>query len=157
MKTTFKVEGLKELDAALAELPRATGKNVLRRVARKSLEPLAADMKARAPDDPKTGGMDLKNSIGVGTRLTKRQAKLHRKMFRDDKASVEAFAGAGNVPHAHLQEFGAAHHGPQPFARPAYDAWKGTAVPNIATDLAAEIDKAAKRLQRKAARLARKG
>lgn len=157
MKTTFKVEGLREIDAALAELPKATAKNVLRRVGRQALEPLAADMAAKAPDDPATGGMDLKRSIGVGTRLTKRQAALHRKMFKSDKASVELFAGAGGVPQATQQEFGNERHGPQPFARPAWDANKGVMLDTIKTGLWTEIDKAAKRLARKAARLAAKG
>ena len=34
MTITVKVEGLKELDRALMQLPKATGKNVLRRVGR---------------------------------------------------------------------------------------------------------------------------
>lgn len=153
MKTTFKVDGLKELDDALGQLPRATGKNVLRRVARKSLEPLAADMKVRAPVDDG----DLRDGIGVGSKLTKRQRSQHRKMFKDDRASIEMFAGAGGHPQATQQEFGNENHGPQPFARPAYDAWKGTAVQNIAADLWTEIEKASKRLARKAARLAAKG
>lgn len=157
MKTTVRIDGLRELEQALSELPRATGKNVLRRVLRKAAEPMAADMKARAPDDPNTGGMDLKNSIGIGSRLSKRQASIHRKMFRDDKASVEIFVGAGPVPHAHLQEFGTAHHGPQPFARPAWDGHQKSILESIKTDLGTEIDKAAKRLARKAARLAAKG
>lgn len=155
MAVRVRVEGLRELDRALAELPKATGKNVLRRVLRKVGEPMAADMKAKAPDDPGTGGNDLRSSIGVGTRLSKRQAKLHRKMFKNDRASVEMFVGAGPVPHAHLQEFGTAHHGPQPFARPSWDAGKGRALETVKTELATEIDKAAKRLARKAARAAK--
>jgi hypothetical protein len=153
VKTTVKIEGLRELDASLGELPRATGKNVLRRVGRKNLQPFADDMQARAPE------LDghLKRKIGVGTKLTRRQASLHRKIFKDDRASVELFAGAGGDPAAVQQEFGNNQHPPQPFGRPAYDAWKGTAVHKIAADLWTEIDKAAKRLARKTARLAAKG
>ena len=43
MKTTMKLEGFRELDKALGELPKATGKNVLRKVGRKALEPMRAD------------------------------------------------------------------------------------------------------------------
>ena len=152
MKTTVRVDGLKELDRALAELPRATGKNVLRRMLRKAAQPIADDMRAKAPDDPGTGGNDLRSSIGVGSRLGKRQAKLHRKMFKSDKASVEVFAGAGVIPHAHLQEFGTVNHGPQPFARPAWDSNKGRALETIRNDLGDEIAKAAKRLAKKRAK-----
>ncbi|WP_457812908.1 HK97-gp10 family putative phage morphogenesis protein [Sinorhizobium meliloti] len=151
------IEGLKQLDQALAELPKATGKAVLRRTLIKAGEPLADDMRAKSPDDPQTGGNDLRSSIGVGTKLSKRQAKLHRKAFKNDKASAEVFVGAGPVPHAHLQEFGTSRHGPQPFARPAWDAAKNQVLDTIKDELAVQITKAAQRLARKAARLAAKG
>ncbi|RVQ23048.1 HK97-gp10 family putative phage morphogenesis protein [Sinorhizobium meliloti] len=151
------IEGLKQLDQALAELPKATGKAVLRRTLIKAGEPLADDMRAKAPDDPATGGNDLRSSIGVGTKLSKRQAKLHRKEFKNDKASAEVFVGAGPVPHAHLQEFGTSRHGPQPFARLAWDAGKNQVLDTIKDELAVQITKAAQRLARKAARLAAKG
>jgi HK97 gp10 family phage protein len=156
MAQTVRIEGLQELEAALGELPKATGRNVLRRVLLKRAEPIADAMRARAPDDPATGGNDLKSSIGVGTRLSKRQAGLHRKAFKDDKAAAEVFVGAGPVPHAHLQEFGTVNHGPQPFARPAWDAGQATVLDGIKDDLWAEIKKAADRLARKTARLAAK-
>lgn len=155
MATRVRIDGLKELDRALGELPKATGKNVLRRVLRKRAEPIAEDMRAKAPDDPRTSGNDLRGSIGVGTKLSKRQAKLHRKMFKNDKASVEMFVGAGPVPHAHLQEFGTSRHGPQAFARPAWDAGKGPLLEGLKDDLWQEIQKAAQRLARKTARQAR--
>ncbi|WP_141333512.1 HK97-gp10 family putative phage morphogenesis protein, partial [Sinorhizobium meliloti] len=142
------IEGLKQLDQALAELPKATGKAVLRRTLIKAGEPLADDMRAEAPDDPATGGNDLRSSIGVGTKLSKRQAKLHRKEFKNDKASAEVFVGAGPVPHAHLQEFGTSRHGPQPFARPAWDAGKNQVLDTIKDELAVQITKAAQRLAR---------
>jgi len=156
-KTTVHVEGLRELDAALGELPKTTGKAVLRRVLKKAGQPIADDMRAKAPDDPVTHGNDLRSSIAVSTKLSKRQAKLHRKMFKNDKASAEVFVGAGPLPYAHLQEFGTAHHGPQAFARPAWDANKGRALDIIANDLGGGIMKAAKRLAKKAARQAAKG
>lgn len=156
-RTIVKIDGLAELERALAELPKATGKNVLRRVLRKVAEPLAADMRSMAPDDPATGGNDLKSSIGVGTRLSKRQASQNRKMFKSDKASVEMFVGAGNLPQAIQQEFGNVNHGPQPFVRPAWDGQKGQMLNTIENDLAREIDAAAKRLAKKAAKLAAAG
>lgn len=151
MRTTVRVDGLRELDEALGELPKATAKNVLRRVARKALEPVAADMAARAPVDDG----HLRDSIGVGTRLTRRQAALHRKAFRDDRASIEMFAGAGGMPQAHLREFGGDGHPPHPFARPAWDSNKNGVLESIKSDLGDEIMKAAQRLARKAARAAK--
>lgn len=156
IRQTIRVEGLKELEKSLRELPKATGKNVLRRVLRKRAQPLADDMRAKAPDDPETSGKDLHTSIGVGTRLSRNQGRLHRKMFRDDKASVEMFVGAGALPQAHMQEFGVVHHDPQPFARPAWDENKMAMLDGIKDDLWQEIEKSAKRLARKRVRQARK-
>ncbi|WP_268890732.1 HK97-gp10 family putative phage morphogenesis protein [Mesorhizobium xinjiangense] len=152
MATRVKIDGLKELERALAELPKATGKNVLRRTLRKAAQPVADAMRDKAPDDPNTGGNDLRSSIAVSTKLSKRQKSQHRKMFKSDKASVEIFVGAGPLPQAHLQEFGAPQHGPQSFARPAWDANKRQVLDTIKDDLGEEIVKAAKRLAKKAAK-----
>lgn len=155
MATTVKITGLRELEKALGELPKATGKNVLRRVLRKRAQPIADAARAMAPDDPATGGDDLRASIGVGTKLSPRQAKLHRKMFKSDRASVEMFVGAGPDPAAVQQEFGNVNHGPQPFMRPAWDGNKDALIEGIKDDLADEIAKAAKRVAAKAARAAK--
>jgi HK97 gp10 family phage protein len=151
-RETVKIHGLRELEAALADLPTATGKNVLRRVLNARAQPIADAASSMAPDDPATGGHDLRSSIGVSTKLSPRQKGLHRKMFKDDKAAVEMFVGAGPLPQAHLQEFGTVHHGPQPFMRPAWDEGQGQLLDGIAADLWSEIDKAAKRVAKKRAK-----
>ena len=150
---TVKVEGLIELDRALAELPRATQRNVLKRVLIKRAQPIADMAEALAPN---LYG-DLKRSIGVGTKLSPRQASVKRKMFRDEKSSVEVFAGAGPVPQSTLVEFGSVHNvPPEPYMRPAWDATQGAVLDGIAKDLWDEISKAAARLARKTARLSAK-
>jgi HK97 gp10 family phage protein len=157
MAPRVRVEGLRELEKTLAELPKATAKGVLRRVLLKRGKPLADTMRALAPDDPETGGKDLRSSVAVGTKLSTRQARLHRAATRDDKAFAEVFVGAGPLPQAHLQEFGAAHHGPQPFARPAWDSHKLGILNGLKEDLGTEIMKSAKRLADRRAKLAAKG
>jgi HK97 gp10 family phage protein len=142
------VEGLRQVEQALGQLGKATGRNVMRRVAIKRLTPIADDMRERAPDDPNTGGEDLRNSIAVTTKRPRRHKKV---------SEVEAHAGPGQLPQAHLQEFGAPQHGPQPFARPAWDAGKDEILPGLAEDFWDEIKKAADRQARKTARLAAKG
>lgn len=146
----IKIEGLRELDRALGQLSKSTGKNVLRRVARKALTPFAEDMREKVPEDKG----DLKRGVGVGTRLTRRQAALHRKTVRDSKASIEMFAGAGGHPQAVQQEFGNVNHPPQPSARPAWDANKDRALRIVVTELGREIEKAAQRAARKRTRQA---
>jgi HK97 gp10 family phage protein len=160
MKTTVKVEGLRELDAALGELSKSAARAVLRRVGLKALQPVAETARSLAPDDPATSGNDLKSSIGVGTKLSPRQARLARSAVRKgeaDKHFAEVYAGAGPDPAAHNQEYGNIHHGAQPFMRPAWDQNKGKVLEIIKSDLGTEIEKSAKRAAARAARLKAKG
>ena len=139
------IEGLSELKTALRELPDATAKNVLRRIMKKRGEPIAEHARQLVPVDQG----DLRDSISVGTRLSKTQRRQHRKDGPDD---VEMFIGPGPHPQAHLQEFGTQHHPAQPFMRPAWDAERMGVLEGLKDDLWTEIEKAAARLARKAAR-----
>lgn len=147
-RETIRVEGLRELDRALGELPKATGKAVLRRVSKDALEPTAALARDLAPRDEGHLGA----SITVAAKLTRRQGAQQRK---SNKSTVEMHAGPGGLPQATAQEFGTLNHPPQPFMRPAWDATRHEVLDHVASELGAEITKAAKRLARKAARLRR--
>lgn len=152
MSVTVKMTGMRELDRQIARLRPATGKGALRRGLRTVAEPLAADMAARAPVDP-NGQQTLKSSISFGTKLSKRQAGLHRKMFRNDKASVEMFVGAGPIPSAHNQEFGNRNHAAQPFARPAWDTAQSDILDRLSAALWSEIEKTVGRAAKRGALL----
>lgn len=141
---TVRVEGLREIDAALGELGKATGRNVMRRVAIKRLEPMAEEMRRRVPVD----SGDLKDGITVTTKNPKRNRK---------RSEVEAHAGPGRHPQAHLREFGGDGNPPAPYVRPAWDGGKDKLLDGIKDDFWEEISKAAQRQARKAARLAAKG
>lgn len=143
-RTTVRVEGLREIDAALGQLGKATGRNVLRRVGIARMEPLAEAMVQRVPVD----SGDLKDGIAVSTRNPRRNRK---------QSTVEVHAGPGRHPQAHLREFGGDGNPPQPYVRPAWDQGKDALLEGIKDDLWAEIEKAAARQARKAARLAAKG
>lgn len=145
MTTRVKIEGLAELQTVLRELPDATAKNVVRRILRKRGEPIAEAARQRAPYDQG----DLKDSIAVGTRLTKRQRRLHRKI---DPSDIEVYIGPGSLPQAHLQEFGTQEIPAQPFMRPAWDRNRESVLHNLRVDLWNEIQKAAGRLARKRAK-----
>jgi HK97 gp10 family phage protein len=143
-RTTVRVEGLVELDNALSELPKATARNVLRRALLKAGEPIRAAAEVNAPE--RTG--TLKTRIAIGTKLTRRQKKMHKR-----ESAVEVFVGpSGVLSYAVPQEFGTAHHGPHAYMRPAWDENKTEALEIIKKDLGAEIEKARARLARKAAR-----
>lgn len=144
-----KMEGLAALEAALLELPKATGKATLRRVLKNAAKPVEAAMVAKAPE--LTGA--LKISIRTGTKLTKRQQRLAKK---EGKSSSEIYVGTAD-PAGIAQEFGTFDQNAQPFARPAWEETQDGALATIAGELGGEIEKSANRLAAKAARLAAKG
>lgn len=141
---SVKVEGLKELEQALKQLPQANAKAVLRRTLKEAGQPIAKTARALAPKLE----MHLSESIDVDMKLSRRQRGLHKK-----QSPVEMFVGPGPDPAAHLQEFGSGpgHHA-QPFMRPAWDQNKDQALETIANLTWIEIEKAAARLAKKAAR-----
>jgi len=147
MKIRAELIGAKELEAALAQLPKATAKSVLRRALTSAAKPAAAQAQALAPRG-RTG--NLQASIRISTRLNKRQGKLH------DAQGVEVYIGAaagkgakGN--HAHLLEFGTVKMAARPFLRPAWESTKEKVLAAIQTEVWAALAKSARTLARKAA------
>lgn len=140
----MRVEGLSELKTALRELPDATAKSVLLRIGRARLARIVEVARSMVP----VLSGRLKKSLAVSTRLSRRQRAQHRKQGDD----VEVFGGASALPHAHLVEFGSVHNQARPFMGPAWEATKDGLLKNITADLWHEIDKAAMRLAKKAAK-----
>jgi HK97 gp10 family phage protein len=150
VKVTFEVEGLNECEEALEDLvntlgaSRTTGKNVLKRSLLSAGKP-TADLAQRLA--PKRRG-HLAASITVSTQLSPRQRRMHRKV-----SPVEVYIGAGQAPHAHLQEFGTPHHAPQPFLRPAIDQTGKQIIDIFQVEIRKETDRAVDRAKAKAARI----
>lgn len=167
-RSTVRIDGLEELEREFERLKNPNlRKASARRALRKGAEPLANMASANAPR--RTGA--LAASIGYGTRLSKRQAGLHRKTFTDDRAAVEMFVGAsyergGGGRHAHLVEFGTGPRfhrstgkyvgqvSPQPFLRPAWDSYKMTMLETIRRELWEDLQRTIARAERRAAKLA---
>lgn len=166
---TFDVQGFAELEAALDNLSKAAGKGVLRRSLKKAAQPTADLAASMAPK--KTG--KLSKSIIVGAKLDGRQARMHKKMFRDDKSAVTLFVGPSYLlgdkgRHGHLVEFGTAPHinggvfagtqnpgtAARPFMRPAWEQDKHAMLDRLSDELWSELEKSVKRAERKAARQA---
>ena len=143
--TRVRVEGLRELQDALQELPKLTAKNVMKRVLTKRAQPIADDAESRVR--VKSG--KLKISVGVGTKLSRRQRGMHQKAAQDE---VEVFVGPGALQQATTEEFGTYKQAAHPYMRPAWDAHKGKLLEGIREDLQQEIIKAAARIARKAAK-----
>jgi HK97 gp10 family phage protein len=139
--TQVSISGLKELDAALAELPKATARNALKRVLKPAAEPVAAAAKDNAPKE--TG--DLETDIHVGTKLTKSQARDAR---RAGKSFSEIYIGTA-LSRGMFTNFGTFKDAPQMWFDHAWAATKNQALQIISTTLGAEIEKSAARLRKK--------
>lgn len=151
MVVTIQLQGFRELEQALAELGNSRlRKASARRALLKAAQPLADRANLLAPDDPTDGFDHIR--VAVGTRLSRRQARQHRRMFRDDRAAVEVFVGAIPHPASWNQEFGNINHGPQSFMRPAWEQDKMAMLERIKADLAADIQRTVARAARRAAR-----
>lgn len=145
MKPKFKTEGFRDLEKALMDLPRVAAKASVRRVLKQAALLFAEAGRENAP--AREG--NLRASYGVGTRLTKRQRKVAKR-----ESEVEVFAGP-NDPAAIQTEFGNDHQAAEPHLRPAWDAHKVEALDVIKEELAADVEKAVARHQRKAAKRAK--
>lgn len=149
-----RVEGRAELDRALGELPKTTAKAALRRTGLKALEPFVAKVRSMAPIDadpessPKRPPGTLRDSYIAGTKLNKSQAKTAK---REGKSFVEVYAGTNDAAGVQT-EFGNAHQSAQPHARPAWESTRSQVLGLVGKQLFTEIEKAAARLAKKAAK-----
>lgn len=144
---TVHIEGLKELQTALQQLPRATAKNVMRRVLLERAKPIAESASSRAR--VRTG--TLKTSFKAGTKLSRRQ----KKSVGSIGDTVEVYIGPAPLVQAITEEFGTDKVAANPMLRPAWHAGKDKVLLGLREDLWKEIKKAAERLARKAAKAAR--
>lgn len=153
---TIRVDGFKELDAALQEMKTATARGTVRRAMMKAFQPMAEDASGIAPDDPRTPSPDLHRSIKVGDTLKAGRSMFTKGFgFADGQVTVWMGPTREGYPQAMMQEFGTVNQPAQPYMRPAWDAGKDQLLEDLKANLAAEITKTAERAARKAARLAR--
>jgi len=169
MSVTVSVSGLKELDEALGNLPKATARNVLVRTLKKAAEPMVEEAKRLAPVRTgrlrdsimssarvknKTGNSEYAAAMKAGLgRDAARAALLAARRANKGKGSfAELFVGpargGGVIRYAHIVEFGSVDTAPQPYMRPAWEATKGKMLDVIKSELGNEIIKAARRVGR---------
>lgn len=178
-----KIEGLRELEAALGELSKGTARGALRRALVKAAEPMRAAAEQNAPED--TGG--LKRGIQIGTRIAKtrgsdpggrafaatmaaggsradavRALRDARRAHGVGESFAEVYLGPvrsnkKNSIKAIVQEFGSSKQAPQPYMRPAFDSEALGVVNRIKGELNTEIGKSVRRVRARALRRASKG
>jgi len=143
-RSAIEFHGFAELDKALGDLGKSTGRRVLRKVGKDSLKPMALHAETLAP---RSRGF-LARSIKIGGRLSRNAAREARR--GRNKADVITYMGPAPSAAAIAQEFGTIHHPAQPYMRPAWSAGKNALLANVESNLRVEIAKAAKRAARKA-------
>lgn len=168
MKTTVKVQGLKELDKALGEFTKATARNIALRALMAAGEPMAEAAREKAPE--RFG--DLKRSIKVTKKKpighaskaafaevmkaggTRAQAGAAQRAYNRENpgAFAEVFVGPAQLAQAWPQEIGTVNHPPHPYMRPAFEETKEEALSILVSEMGAEISRAAERARRKALR-----
>lgn len=143
MRTTVKIEGLRELDQALSQFTPAKRRAIGRVALDNAGELVARAARALVPVD--SGG--LRESIDVSGTLSGTQKAKHSK-----QAEQERFIGPDSRPQGHLREFGGDGKAPQPYMRPAWDETKDEVLHRIQDELIVGIEKAVQSAARRAAR-----
>jgi len=154
------VIGLKELDAALKELPNSMAKQTLSAAIKKSGGPIvdAARQNAISFTHPGTYARgDLSRSIIISPRRNKRQ----RRKFKELPGNAVQYIGPSYspgdpnyAPYAHLKEFGSSKQQPEPFLRPAWDLYQSLYLDAFKKEAWKAIERARKRLVKKAVKVA---
>jgi len=152
------VEGLAELDKALAELGAEMGYKTLRTAGRKAMQPVLQAAILGANED--TG--ELKKSIAI----TVKKGRGARGKGGDTAADISVGATRKSITEraedgtrqrrelnminvkAIAQEYGTVKQKAQPFLRPALANNVNQVLSNLSTELAAAIEKAAKKVKK---------
>jgi hypothetical protein len=99
----LKMEGAREMERALAQLPKSTARGVARRAMKKALVPVKAQAEATIQAQSAGSGR-LARSMAITSKLKPRQAaQVRAEGVRKDQ--VVMYVGSG-APHAHLIENG---------------------------------------------------
>lgn len=155
----IKLDGARQLDAALAELKTATAKRLVRKVLTAAAEPIRQAAEDRAPARPGDAPAHFMNFDGkrhfrrpgtleamvqIGSSLTRRQASLARK---EGPTGVNVYVGTRD-PVGRLVEFGTASAAASPFLRPAFEGYGEQALTIIMQKLGEDIEAARQRAER---------
>jgi HK97 gp10 family phage protein len=159
MREVIELSGFSELEAKLRDLPKATGKNVLRRIGKGALEPMADIASAKAPH--RSG--QLAYSITVSEKRTRRAKKSTTRyvgggIFRAEAAKGIEIAmgpagGLGTLQYAAFDEFGTVDTPAFGFMRAAWDAGANDALIYVQNHLGDAIDVAVGKRMAKLAKL----
>lgn len=149
MATMVKVEGLRELGAAMQALGNEVAKRIASGMTSAAAGVVRKDAIARAPEHDKVHTVDgvevqpgnLKKNI-----VRKKVAKSKTRLTSEHIVTVRGKRKDGYAArYGRLQEFGTVHHAPQPFLRPAFDGKKMEAIEAMKKAAGRRIEAAAKK------------
>lgn len=141
--------GFKALDKALGELPKATGKNVLRRVAKPPMEAMANVAAQKAPE--RTGRLAF--SISVSEKRTRRAKTQFMSGTGIQMAMGPASGFGAALSYATFDEFGTVDTPAFAFMRAAWDGGAERSLEYVKVHLGDEIAKSARKLAVKRAKI----
>jgi HK97 gp10 family phage protein len=154
----IELTGFRELEQSLRQLPKATGKNVLRRVAKGALEPMAQIAASKAPH--RTGR--LAYSITVSEKRTRRAKKSTTRFVgggfraaasKGIEMAMGPAGGLGTLQYASFDEFGTIDTPAFGYMRAAWDGGAYNALDYVKGQLSVEIDKSTAKFLKKQGRL----
>lgn len=126
MIPTLSFEGSAELQKALEQLPARVSKRFQLEALEHAAVPMKRSMEMKAPHEP--GKPDLKDSITIS------------RTKGEDRQEMAVAVGPSRAGwYGSFQEFGTAHHAPQPFVRPAFEEQAGAALQRLSADIWASL------------------
>lgn len=149
MATMVKVEGLRELGAAMQALGNEVAKRIASGMTSAAAGVVRKDAIARAPEHDKVHTVDgvevqpgnLKKNI-----VRKKVSKSKTRLTSEHLVTVRGKRKDGYAArYGRLQEFGTVHHAPQPFLRPAFDGKKMEAIDAMKKTAGRRIEAVAKK------------
>lgn len=149
MSANLRIEGFRDIERALAQLPRGTAKGIARRAMKKELKPVKETAEAFWP------------GASEAFHITSALKASQRPAVRESRSVTNMFVGSFE-PHAHLIEFGTgprynragSYRGsvaPEPMLQPAWDMHKRQILAGLGARLWDEITKTIARRARRAA------
>ena len=158
MSVSMKMDGFRDIEKALADLPRGTSAGAARRAMKKELAPVAATANALWP-----GSDD--DVFRITSKLARSQR--HDSAADPSRTALNLFVGApggrDGTPEAHLIEFGTGPRfqkngrftgsvSPTPMLQPAWDMHKHKILEGLGARLWDEIEKTVARRAKRAAK-----
>jgi HK97 gp10 family phage protein len=151
MRVSFQVNGLKELEAALATLPQAVGERVIEGATRKGANEMKRLIREAAPVRQEGGTKRLSSSRK--NMQTREPGNLKRNIITDKirnsrLASAIAAGPSTDAFYGAMYEFGSKHQRERPFVGPTIEQNAEAIGQLVVNDLAKGLEREAKRLMR---------